>query len=723
MSHRTLARVLRLVAVVAALCLTAACTSTHAASDPTSAGSSGSSSGRATQVKAHSVASPPEKLAVSPSDPTPHTVKTAKVPASGGTVTRSNVSVTVPAGAFPDDQDGVSVRFGASPGYVRSPYATELFGAPIGIDHHGDVAKPVTVTWSVSGMTKAQRDAVLLAHWDPESRSWQSTRVKASWSGNHLSARLSHFSWWTWVTDRASDVSQRGGEITGTRVSPPKCSGKHLPTWVHQTVSPSEDTSGAAIQVCFEPDKKHRVTVRVANNRSFTQMMTMSEGSQHWAWTWPGSANYSVSGDVYAAARAVFDSKSRYVVPPLHEVAVGISQPSQLGQRVIAAKATVDARTFLIDVAAFSVNQVSIGGMDNPVLDAFLQVLYECGGKDLLADGTPRSVSAALRAVVSATAGCSTEILRPDSELGKRFEKLSRTLIAKNKKSLGGAGAVVRANRAVRHLARFAKVLTFAQVVFYASDQIANALVGPLSWSIRGNGEPQTLGEWTPTCTDLHTDSGALHKNLAVRPPFNDNSKELWQYPEWKPDATRAVAPLSQCSASYRKKLAKLLPTDWADAKAARTAGKRILALSQGASPQGRWGHHDFAVMIHKDRTVLINSWGCGSLPDGACALMITGTFHPDGQGGGKVTGNYYKDSNGDKQPVPDSFWTRYGPHSEWGQVGDFFVVKSTRWSFLKNAWLFYKGQTVNFDPDQAFGLCGQGMPANFPNAGQYCGA
>ena len=139
-----------------------------------------------------------------------------------------------------------------------------------------------------------------------------------------------------------------------------------------------------------------------------------------------------------------------------------------------------------------------------------------------------------------------------------------------------GADAAVMANRAVRRLAGYAKILTVGQVAFYASDQFANALVGPLTWSIRGSGQPPTLGQWTPTCSDLAKDSNALYRNLALQDQFTDTSKELWQFDGWESAAGTAVKPLTTCGTDYRGQLAAYLPTSWGDPKAAQVVADQI---------------------------------------------------------------------------------------------------------------------------------------------------
>lgn len=501
------------------------------------------------------------------SDPPPNPSNSLKVPATGGSISGDGVTVTIPDGAFADET--VMVHTGPPIGEVRGTFAAELFGPPVGITHTGGVKKPVTVTWTVPGLSTQQRQTLMFARWDESVHAWQPSTIEPVWSGDTVTAQVTEFSFWDWITD----VGQATGEWTGTRTEPPKCSGGSMPAWVRGTVSPSENTSAAAIQVCFEPDKNERATVRVTNNRTFSQVMK-ADGIPKWAWTWPGPENYGVAGAVYQVGHTALDGDATYLLPPLHEQAVGVERPASPDSVMITGTAKVNAGTVFVDVTAFLMDQASIGGTTNPVLNAFLQAFYECGGgKELLADATTLNVKQILPGVVKTAAGCGTELLDPASEFGLTFEQLSRKMIASSKM---GADAATMANRAVRRLASYAKILTIGQLAFYTSDQFANALVGPLTWSIRGSGKSPQIGAWTPTCSDLAKDSNALYRNLALQDQFADTTKQYWQFPDWKPAAVKAVVPLTTCSSTYRAQLATYLPTSWQDAKSATIVANQI---------------------------------------------------------------------------------------------------------------------------------------------------
>lgn len=501
-------------------------------------------------------------------DPTPEPVgDSVEVPSGGGVLDLAgDVTVTVPTGA---SSAAVEVRAGKDIGR----FGDELFGRPVHVDHERELAKPVTVSWPVGDLPRDQLRAAMLVHFDEELEVWVPVRGELRLVDNRLVAHVKDFSWIDWV----AGVGQGVGEVGGSRVDEPSCSGEPLPSWVEQTVDPDEDLSAAAIRVCFERDKDERVTVRVADNRTFTQRLIMRDGGQEWAWTWPGKdAGVGISATVADVARQVFDSKTTFLVPALDEVAIGIARPAQPGGHVIRVEATVDAVTVLVDVVDWAANNISPGGLANPLANSFLQALYECGGQELL-DGVPTDAAGVVRVVVEAIGSCASDITRWDSEFGARFEKLVQRQIRNHPGETAENWA--KANRLVRGAAHAFKIIEVGKVAFYVSDQFANALVGNLSFSIRGRGTAQPLGGWVADCTEAAVDSNRLYRNLALRDEFADTSKELWQFPAWSDQAKRAVEPLAGCDAVYLRELAAFLPSDWGDPKAAGVAGDAILAL------------------------------------------------------------------------------------------------------------------------------------------------
>ncbi|WP_133787350.1 hypothetical protein [Kribbella sp. VKM Ac-2571] len=470
------------------------------------------------------------------------------------------------------------------------------------VDHDQPLRNALTLSWNLPDLTATQRASVVLGRWNPQANAWAYTPERPVWRGNVLTAAVREFSILTWF----ADIGQTTGQITGTRVDEPKCSTNKLPPWVTGTVDPDKDLAASAIRVCFEPDKDSRVTVRIANNRTFSQQMSMVHGGQPWAWVWRGDDEYDPKWIVYSIAQQVLDTSTRHLIPPLKTHAVGIARPKTPGSYHIEARASVDLLTVLADAVAFGANESRVA-VDSPAVSAAIQALYECGGKELLDKPNLRDVAELGRTVANAIGGCAKELMEPDSEFGIRFEKLSRALIAK-----GGLSqtAAIQSNRVARELVSVFRVITVGKILFYLSDQFANALVGPLAWSINGRGTPEVLGHWKPTCTSLSTDSNRLYRNLALQDRFADTSKELWQFKDFEDAAETAVEPLEDCSQSHRSGLASLLPTDWADQKAASIVATAIMKSLSGVTPKSLLRAQAPAMCTHPSGR-LVN----GSLP------------------------------------------------------------------------------------------------------------
>lgn len=418
----------------------------------------------------------------------------------------------------------------------------------------------------------------MLAKWDPTTTTWQASDIPLTVQGNRLTARVQTFSGWDWI----ANLGQGAGEWTGLRADPPKCDNDPLPSWVKGVVNADDGTSAAAVLTCFEPDTNHpgTVSVQVVDDRTFTQQLVMTGGGQDWVWTWPGSQSYGAADDVYVVAHAVFDSKTMFLLPPLSSTAVGIARPSQPGSYVIEATATVNPVTVFIDLTAFLISQLTIGGTGNRLLGAFLQAGYDCGGKALLAHKPGDGIKQVIAAVVSTMADCFGQISDPGSEAGAAYRKHVQQEIAD-----AATGAerddIAKSYRLLDEANGAFKALTYAGVAFYVADQAQNAAIGPLTLSVRGTGTPQALGDWISTCTSTKTDSSARYKNLALQDEFADASKELWQFPDWQPDAATAVQPLAKCTAAYRNALAAALPGEWADTEAAGTVAGDVRAIGQ----------------------------------------------------------------------------------------------------------------------------------------------
>jgi hypothetical protein len=494
----------------------------------------------------------------------------------GGTVRTGDVEITIPAGAVPA---GGQIK--VLPVVAIGEHEGEIFGQPIGVEHAQPLAKPATVRWKAANLTARQRRTAALTRWDPDSRMWKVAGPSLKVDGDTLSATVSEFSFWDW----AASASQWTGQLLGKRIDAPKCSGKPLPSWVRGVVDPDEDLSAAALRVCFEPDRDEIVTARVANNRAFTQRLKLTPADAAWAWTWAGREEFGPKAVIYRVAHDVFDTDTSYLIPPTTEVAVGIGRPAGAGSQMQTATGVVDFRTVLTDAVAYVFDQIPVGGDDNPLINALLQALFECGGKQAL-DRPGLKPDAILRAVVDAVTSCGEEIIRPDSEFGARVEALEQQIIRSHPGTT--AQTIAKGNRMIHQLAQACKILAYADLMFYLSDQVAQAVVGPLSFSVRGDGRPQKLGDWKPSCTDRDLDSNRLYKNLALQDTFADKSKELWQFAQWRSSARTAIQPLKGCPGEYLLKFAEFLPGDWGDPKAARVVADEIRSMAgYAAVPSG----------------------------------------------------------------------------------------------------------------------------------------
>ena len=506
-------------------------------------------------------------------DPAPQPLGDAmKLDGDPASLRQNELAVEVPADAVVSE---ASLVLGQQLGTVEG----EFFGQPVAVEAAEALERPIELRWNIAEVTEAQRASIVPLRWDESLEVWavdesEATRVRIE--GDELVIVASEFSWrsWSW----AADFGQSVGERTGSRREGPSCDDE-LPSWVTNVVDPAGGTSAAAIQVCFEAGEQDSVTVRVVNNRPFTQRLEMIEGGQQWAWTWPGEESYDASAAVHSAARAAFDSDTAFLLPPLSETAVGIGRPDGGGAHFIAATATVNATTFLVDLVDYLLGQVTPGGFDDPLLNEFVALVYECGGSAVLS-GTDfsRVSTAAVEVVVS----CVNEVMASDSEYGARFDAFRVQMMASA--SPERQAQLVKSNRWLHQLASAAHVLEAGRLAFYFTDQLQNAYVGDLTLSITATGQAVELGEWTATCDDLAADSNRLFRNLTLRDPFYDTRRELWQFDELEPAAKAAVQPLSLCDSAYLDALADALPGDWADERAANTVAGRVRSLMSHGS-------------------------------------------------------------------------------------------------------------------------------------------
>jgi len=501
-------------------------------------------------------------------DPAPQPLGDA-VPLDGesASLRHGEVSVEVPSGAVASE---ATLTFGQSVGMVGEEY----FGRPVSVEVTERLVEPLELRWDIAEVSEQQRASIVPLRWDEDLEVWavdESDATDLSVDGDELVLVTSEFSWrsWSW----AADFGQLVGERTGSRRSGPSCDGE-LPAWVTNVVDPGAGTSAAAIQVCFEPDGDDTITVRVVNNRPFTQRLEMTEGNQQWAWTWPGEESYDVSAAVTVAARQVFDSDTAFLLPPLSETAVGINRPQGGGSHFISATAIADHNTFLVDGIDYLLGLVTPGGFEDQLLNELVSLVYECGGSAALSGTDFTRVSTA---IVDVMASCVSEVMTSNSDYGARFD--AARIDAMAAASPERQAQLVKMNRSLHQLARAAHLLKAGELAFYFTDQLQNAYVGNLTLSISATGRAGELGQWIADCDDLAADSNRLFRNLTLRDPFYDTSRELWEFDELEPAAEQAVQPLEDCANEYLAQLAALLPDDWADGRAANTVADRVRDL------------------------------------------------------------------------------------------------------------------------------------------------
>ncbi len=502
-------------------------------------------------------------------DPRPHIVGDG-----GATIEKDRVRVAVPAGAVAEGED-LTVRVGPDLGLAAGPYLDEWFGSAVQIEHASPLQKQVEIVWDLAGHPVEELAEVILVRWDEEAEAWRASEEEIAYdpASATITASVQEFSIVTWLSTSAAHTSQFFGELFGGRSAAPSCTGA-LPAWVDGTLRPDEDLSAVPLRVCFQSGRDDAVLAKIVNNRPYAQFV---------AFDTTVSADLPLSLDatlfVWNALHAVTD-RTVVVLPPNTEVAVTIPRPASTGHHMITGAGRITGLSVFGDVLAMGVGSLPIGGTDNPLLNAFLQVAYECGGRQLvdIALGSDQLVAH----VMDSITGCAEEIMRPDSEFGQRFEQLSRDLIAQagsGPDGLSDAAWVLQANRVVHVLSRWAAALKALRITQYVAELTAGLATGDTLLSVRGRGLAQQLGKWTPTCTDPAADSDLLFRNLALQDRFADTSFEYWQFPDWESAGLAAVAPLAACSPEHRAALAALLPDDWGDRTAASVVADQIRAL------------------------------------------------------------------------------------------------------------------------------------------------
>ena len=499
--------------------------------------------------------------------------------ADGGRVQNDYVMVDVAAGTWAAGSEA-DVALGVPLGTSSGPHTGELWGAPVKVDHPADLAKPVTITWDVAALSPAQQSGVRMVRWDEDLQVWRSSPEKVTVTDGKASAQVSEFSIVDWISNPTLDMMQTFGEWAGKRAEAPKCSDKALPSWVSSVVRPDEDLSTAALRTCVELDKDGVLTVRVANNRSHGTLLTLTPDPVTWAWVWTGQEDATPVGGMWASAHAYLDNDTRTLMPPARTMAFGVERPAAPAQSMVKMSAQATTFTVFVDLVGMVVDSIAIGGMDNPLAQAFLQGMWQCGGKTL-AGSRPGSANEMVATVVDAVRGCAGGVFGVDSNfadlVGTAYEDALRAEIAK-----GGDRAknAIKVGRMLNGVATKLALLKVAELAEYATMLGVDAAVGATAITVWLQGKPPKLGAWDPGCKDAGSDSSALYKNLALQDEFADKSKELWQFPTWASASRTAVKPLTDCGPDHRESVAKDVEQSWADPKAATVVAKAIRDLA-----------------------------------------------------------------------------------------------------------------------------------------------
>lgn len=506
-------------------------------------------------------------------DPIPRIDRSQSVGPEGARVD-AVVTVDVPTGVVPAGQR-FTVGVGQPIGQVSG--SREEFGAPVQVEHAVDLLAPVRISWDVSHLSPEQRASLLLVRWDPELGVWRVANEKAVLMGTTLSAEVTQFSFVNWVSGGAASISQTVGQWTGKRADAPSCSGAALPAWVTNVVRPDAEQPAMPIRTCAEPDNNDVLTVRVANNRPYTQVLDLTQGDRY-AWTWAGEADYTPAGIIRDATNGLMSGDKTLVMAPARATAVGLARPATPGQVRLTMTARPEVATVATDILVYLLENGlgvdNVGGFDSEALNTFVQSVYDCGGKqvlksrDLVGGDTFQKVLETVKSCVDSD-GVRTAI-----------EDVLRTQVAKG----GDAAAqAMRTNRILHEaMGKLGLYLTVSDFSSYVAELSSAGQIGDVTVNVFGTGQVQTLGSWKPSCKSADADSTALYRNLALQDAFKDTGKEYWQFPSWQSSSVTAAQPLAACNAAHIEAVAGNVEATWADKKAAAVVAQSIRALIKG---------------------------------------------------------------------------------------------------------------------------------------------
>ena len=530
-------------------------------------------------------------------DPIPVVGEYRSIASKGGRYEGKGVSVEVPAGAVPEAST-FRVAAGAPIGPIRG-LGDEIFGVPLSVEHDTPLAVPFQVSWDVAQLSEEQRASLRLVRWDDQLGVWWASDQAFKVEGDTLTAAIDEFSFWTWVSSGATAVTQTVGQWFGKRADAPSCASGGLPPWVTTVVRPDADQPAMPIRTCTEPDKNDVLTVRVANNRPYTQALDLTSGHTY-AWRWAGDEDLTVSGIIRGTVNRVMSHDTSLVMAPIQTTAVGLGRPATAGAVQVVVEAGPTFATISADVLVGLLENVfnldDIGGLDSETLNAFVQTVYDCGGKQALASRELAGSDTVLKAIDTVRQCADSDAVMNAIENGLRAQ------IAKGGKHSAQA---VKTNRLLKGaLGKLTVYLTAIDFASYGAELASSGAIGHVKVTVHGVGAPPSLGAWTATCTDPDADSTALYKNLSSQEAyFAHQGSELSDKPTWKADTVKAVQPLKKCTLDQAEAVAKNVESTWGDPRAARVAAESVRALSDTAilnsllpanicgDPQSGWEH------------------------------------------------------------------------------------------------------------------------------------
>ncbi len=410
----------------------------------------------------------------------------------GAELAAGQVSVSVPAGAV----DGASVVIREALGEFGSGVGGEV----VSVEHQGPVRAPITVAWDVGHLSEAEQELLVLVRWDDGAASWVRDDADFEIQEGVLTARIQQWSVKGLVACLAyplvpfcpvaadlildsvdlSDLSQSLQELLGRRVDAPKCNSGALPEWVRDAGEPFGGDNSAPIRLCYERGPDESVRVKMANNRVYTQVVRITQGSSL-ANSEPlafdpvrmdGHDLRTPAGWVQQGGYLVLTDRDEGVVliPPLRTVQLDIAPSRQ----TVWFRSEVNRDTLLVDLLIYAAD---VGGEFAPpgagnTLEIGAEVVAiwrKCALNKLHAFKMTGDLAQDLLEVQFALISCSTEAFNPLT--------IANQLIAREVEDLF-AGITARLPK------RYTLYTKIIEAVGYAADHVLRGTAPDPGWSI-----------------------------------------------------------------------------------------------------------------------------------------------------------------------------------------------------------------------------------------------